>query len=76
MIENMKIMKIMMRGKEAECPDDTSPVDMEEGVNDIKDDKNEKNYWVKDAECYDESYPIEMEEDVKYLNDDKNEIYD
>ena len=28
--------------KEAECPDDTSPVEMEEGVNYRKDDKNEK----------------------------------
>ena len=28
---------------EAEFPDDTSSVDMEEGVNDRKDDKNEKN---------------------------------
>ena len=27
---------------EAEFPDDTSPVDMEEGVSDIKDDNNEK----------------------------------
>ena len=25
--------------KEAQCPDDTSPVNMEKGVNDIKDDK-------------------------------------
>ena len=28
---------------EAERPDDTSPVDMEEVVNDRKDEKNEKN---------------------------------
>ena len=28
--------------KEAKCPDDTSTVDMEEGVNDSKDDSNEK----------------------------------
>ena len=32
----------MMDICEAEFPDDTSPVDMEEGVNDRKDDKNEK----------------------------------
>ena len=32
----------MMDICEAECPDDTSHVDMEEGVNDIKDDNNEK----------------------------------
>ena len=29
-------------GKEAELPDDTSPIQMEEGVNDIIDDNNEK----------------------------------
>ena len=29
--------------KEAECPDDNPPVDIEETVSDIKDDKNEKN---------------------------------
>ena len=28
--------------QEAECPDDTSPVDMEESVSDKKDGKNEK----------------------------------
>ena len=32
----------MMDICEAECLYETSPVDMEEGVNDIKDDKNEK----------------------------------
>ena len=30
-------------GKEAECPDDTPPVDIEEGVSERKDDKNENN---------------------------------
>ena len=29
--------------KEAECPYDTSPVEMEEGVNDRRYEKNEKN---------------------------------
>ena len=28
--------------KEAECPDDTSPVDMEEDVSDRNDNRNEK----------------------------------
>ena len=32
----------MMDIYESECPDNTSPVDMEEGVYDRKDDKNEK----------------------------------
>ena len=30
--------------KESECLDDTSPVEMEEGVNDINDNKNENNH--------------------------------
>ena len=33
--------------KEAEFPDDTSTVDMEEGVNDRKDEINEKHYEEK-----------------------------
>ena len=36
--------------KEAESPDDTSPVDTEEGVNDRKDDRNKKNDEEKYAE--------------------------
>ena len=40
MIEKMTIMKNMMRKKEAECPDETYPVDMEEGLKDINDDRN------------------------------------
>ena len=38
----MTRMKKTDKEKEAECPDETSPVEMEEGVSDIKDDKNEK----------------------------------
>ena len=34
-------------GKEAECLDDTSPDNMEEGVSDINDIKNEKNTGKK-----------------------------
>ena len=37
----------MMDICEAECPDDISPIEMEEGVNDIKDYKNKKNCWGK-----------------------------
>ena len=33
--------------KESECPDDTSPVDMEEGIKDINDDMNEKTMVEK-----------------------------
>ena len=41
MIEKMTRIK-KYEEKEAEYPDDTSPVDMEEGVSDRKYDKNEK----------------------------------
>ena len=41
MIENMTRIK-NDEGKEAEYHDYTSPVNIEEGVNDRKDDKNEK----------------------------------
>ena len=41
MIEKATRMK-NNEGKEAECPDDTSPVDIEEGVNDKKDENYEK----------------------------------
>ena len=51
-------------GKEAEFPDDTSIIEMEEGVNDITDDKNEKNDEGKEAECLDETSPADMEEGV------------
>ena len=37
----------MMNIYEAECPDDTSPIEMEGGENDRKDDRNEKNYEEK-----------------------------
>ena len=34
---------------------------MEERVNDINDDNNEKNDGVKEAECSDDTSPYEME---------------
>ena len=34
---------------------------MEEGVSDINDDKNEKEYEEKEAECIDDTFPDEME---------------
>ena len=37
---------------EAECSNDTSPVGMEEGVNDRKYDKNETNDEKKEAELH------------------------
>ena len=43
-------------GKKAECPDDTSPGDIEEIVSDINDDKTEEIDEVKEEEClYDTS---------------------
>ena len=56
-----------------ECLDETSPVDIEEGVKDIKDDNNEKNYWGKEAECLDDNSPDDMEECVSDRKYDKNE---
>ena len=46
---------------------------MEEGVNDINYDKDEKNDEGKQAECPYYTSPVEMEEGVKDINDDKNE---
>ena len=37
-----RMKKMMNIKKEGECPDDTSPIDIEEGVSDIKYDNNEK----------------------------------
>ena len=60
-------------GKEAECPDDTSLVEMEEGIKDINDDSNLKNDEGKEAECPAHTSPIEMEEGVSDRNDYTNE---
>ena len=46
MIEKLKRIK-KDEGKEAELPDDTPPVYMEEGVTDINDDNNGKNGDIK-----------------------------
>ena len=40
-----------MDTSEAEFSDDTSPIDKDEGVNDIKDDKNKNYDEDKEAEC-------------------------
>ena len=61
---------------EAEYPDDTSPVEMEEGLNDINDEKKGKNDEEREAECPDETSPVEMEEGVndrKYENNENND---
>ena len=46
---------------EAECPDDTSPVEMEEGVNDRKDDKDENNDEGKESELPEDTSPVDTE---------------
>ena len=58
---------------EAECPDGTSPADMEEGVKDRKYDKNEKNDEEKEAEFLDDTFSVDIEEGVSDRKDDKNE---
>ena len=46
---------------------------MEEGVNDRKDDNNEKNDEQKEAEFLYDTSPDEMEECVNDIKDEKNE---
>ena len=60
----------------SEFPNATSPVDMEEGVNDRKYDKNEKNDEEKDTECPDDTLPVDIEESVGDRNDNRNEKKD
>ena len=49
---------------------------MEEGVGDVKDDKNENNYEVKEAECPYVTPPDDMEEGVGFKKYDKNDRID
>ena len=55
-----------MNTSEAELSDDTSPTEKEEGVNDIKDDKNKKNDKYKEPKCPDDTSTVDMEEGVIY----------
>ena len=57
---------------EAECPNETSPVEMEEGVNNRIYDKNGKNDEEKEAESPDDTSPDEMEEGLNDRIYDKN----
>ena len=59
--------------KEAECPDDTSPIEVEEVLSDRNDDKNEGIDEGKESECLDDTYPDEMEEGVSDFKNDKSE---
>ena len=54
----MKKKERNYEGKEAECPYDTYPDEMEEGVSDKKYYNNEKNDKEKDAECHGYTYPV------------------
>ena len=74
-IENMTRIK-NYEVNEAECPDDTPPDDMEEGVREKKDDKNEKNDEEKKVACPDDTPSDDMEEGVSEKKDDKNERID
>ena len=58
---------------EAEFLDDTSPIDMEEGVNDIKYDQNFKYHKEKEEEFPDDTSPVDTEEGVSDRKDDNNE---
>ena len=49
MIEMMTRIK-KYEGKEAECLDETSPVEIEESVNDRNDERNEQKYEGKEAD--------------------------
>ena len=51
----------MMDICEAEFPDDTSPVEAEEGVHDRKYDKNKRCFEENEAELSDDTSPVEME---------------
>ena len=59
--------------KEAEFPDGTPPYDMQEGVSERIDDKNEKKVEGKEAECPDCTPPDDMEEGASEKKDDRNE---
>ena len=50
--------------KEAECPNDTTPAEIEESVGDRNDDNNEDNDAEKEAEFLDDTSTDYMEEDV------------
>ena len=58
--------------KDAECHYDTSPVDMQEGLQYIYDDKNGKQLEKK-TEYPDDTSPVEMQEGVNNRNYNRNE---
>ena len=64
--------KLNDEGKEAELPDYTSPVEMEEGVSD-KNMIRIKNDEEKEAEFPYYTSPFDMQEGVNDIRDEKNE---
>ena len=66
----------MMDICEAKLPDDTSLVNMEEGINDRKYYNSEQNDEKKEAECPYETSPVDTEEGVNDRRYDKNEKND
>ena len=66
----------MMDICEAEWPYDASLIDMKEGVNDRKDDKNKIYDEEKEAKWPDDTSPVDIEEgvsDIKYDNNEEND---
>ena len=60
----------------AAYPDGTPPDDMEEGVSEAKDDKNEKMYEGKDEKYPDVTSHVDMEKGDDDEKDDNTEILD
>ena len=61
---------------EVELSDENSPIEKEEGVNDRKYEKYEKNDEEKEAECPDDTPLVDMEEGVSDRKNNKNEKND
>ena len=62
----------MMDICEAECPGNTSPVEMEEVLKDRKYYNNKKNDEEKEAKWPDGTSTVDVEEGVSDREDDKN----
>ena len=60
----------------AACPDGTPPDDMEEGVSEKKDNKNENIYEEKDEKYPDVTSPDDMEKGVSDVKDYNTERLD
>ena len=65
-----------MNRSEAEFPDDTSPIDKEEGLNYRKYEKNKTYDEDKEPEFPDDTSNFEMEEVLIYRKDESKKTYD